>query len=76
METQGYIEWSDVRKKKRGMNTSEEAKQLTFDSVSTLTSNVTFLYLYNAAISPVDSPPFFTAVEVRTYKSKDNNESI
>lgn len=53
-------------KKRCGMNMEEEAKQLTFDPVSTLTSNVTFLYLYNAAISPVESPPFFTAVEVRT----------
>lgn len=37
----------------------------TFDSVSTLTSKMWFLYLYSAAMSPVDSPPFFTAVEMR-----------
>lgn len=40
-------------------------KKPTLDSVSTLTSNKTFLYLYCAATSPAESPPFFTAVDVR-----------
>ena len=59
------------QKKIYRIETREEAKQLTFDAVSTLTSNVTFLYLYNAATSPDESPPFFTAVDVRTYKTKN-----
>lgn len=43
---------------------SREKHQPTFDSVSTLTSITVFLYLYTAPTSPVESPPFFTAVEV------------
>lgn len=43
------------------------SKQPTFDSVSHLTSIRVFLYLYCAATSPVESPPFFTAVDVSAY---------
>lgn len=42
----------------------------TFDSVSILTSSMVFLYLYCAAMSPVDKPPFFTAVVVMPWKIK------
>lgn len=52
------------------------SEQPTFDPVSTLTSIKVFLYLYCAPTSPVESPPFFTAVDVRACTKKLGLENM